>query len=200
MPNKFKIKELMVGAIIPVISAGAGLSWFSAFPKNAVSLEEKVVCRRENSEQKYGKVIPDFISERGISLIKEAEGFSSKPYQDVDHLAIGYGHWIKQGEKLTIIDEAKAIELLREDIQRVKRVIDRCVHVSLTQNQYDALCSFIYNVGERNFKNSTLLKKLNNKDYTGASEEFKRWIKSNQKPLKGLEIRRRKEYELFISD
>ena len=69
---------------------------------------------------------------------------------------------------------------------------------TLTQNQFDALVSFCYNVGQSNLLSSTLLKKLNNKDYKGASNEFLKWNKSGGKVLQGLANRRKDEREVFL--
>lgn len=77
--------------------------------------------------------------------------------------------------------------------------VNRYVSVDLNQNQFDALVSFTYNLGCTSFKNSTLLKKVNLKDFEGAANEFKKWKYSNGKVLSGLVKRREAERELFLS-
>lgn len=72
------------------------------------------------------------------------------------------------------------------------------VEVPLNQNQFDALASFTYNLGETNLSSSTLLKKLNAKDYTGASNEFLKWNRAGGKVLNGLVRRREAERNLFL--
>lgn len=70
--------------------------------------------------------------------------------------------------------------------------------VPLSQNQFDALVSLVYNIGETAFSNSTLLKKLNAKDYQGAADQFPRWNKGGGQVLKGLVRRRADERDLFL--
>jgi lysozyme len=72
------------------------------------------------------------------------------------------------------------------------------VHVPLTQNQFDALVSFVFNLGVGNFRTSTLLKKLNAGDNDGAAQEFGRWIHAGGKALPGLVRRREAERALFL--
>lgn len=76
--------------------------------------------------------------------------------------------------------------------------VNQSVRVPLTQNQFDALVSFVYNVGVAAFKGSTLLRKLNNRDYAGAADEFLRWNKSGGKALGGLTRRRAAEKAMFL--
>jgi len=138
------------------------------------------------------------VSKEGISLIKQYEGFRSEAYKcPAGVWTIGYGttKGVKQGDTITSEQAEKRLEDYLN--QNVEPVIDKNVTVSLTQNQYDALGSFIYNLGETNFKNSTLLKKLNSGDYDGAAKEFPRWNKAAGKTLEGLTKRRAQEYKLF---
>lgn len=163
--------------------------------------EVKYVVEEKNSNYSDNYVNPNQITENGIAIIKEFEGFQDEPYLDVKHMAIGYGHGIKANEKFTKISEKKANDLLDEDLDSIEKAVSKYVKVPLTQNQYDALVSFTYNFNEKKFKNSTLLKKLNNKDYSGAAEEFKRWVhvyeNGEKKALNGLVRRRKVEYDLF---
>ncbi|WP_312069487.1 lysozyme, partial [Acinetobacter sp.] len=76
--------------------------------------------------------------------------------------------------------------------------VNNLVKVPLSQNQFDALVSLTYNIGSTAFKNSTLLKKLNAKDYAGAADQFLRWNKGGGKVLKGLVRRREAERALFL--
>jgi lysozyme len=134
----------------------------------------------------------------GIELIKEAERFSSKPYLDAGKYSIGYGHQIKPEEKYRLVDESQAESLLRNDIREAESAVSRSVNVPLNQNQYGALVCLAYNIGSGNFRKSTLLKKLNSGNYSGAASEFQRWNRSGGKVLKGLQIRREKERALFL--
>ena len=138
-------------------------------------------------------------------LIKESEGLVLKAYLPTpdDVWTIGYGHTSGVTRGMTITKE-QAEQFLEEDLKWVERVIDTSVKVPLNQNQYDALASFIYNLGGTNFRNSTLLRKLNSGDYKGAANEFPKWNKQRQKdgklvPLAGLTKRRAKEQALFLT-
>lgn len=136
-------------------------------------------------------------SQNGIDLIKQFEGCRLTAYKCPSGVwTIGYGHTngVKKGQKIT---QKQAETFLREDIKRFENGVFRAVSVPLTQNQFDALVSFCYNCGLGAFKNSTLLKKLNAKDYKGASSEFLRWNKSNGVVLAGLNRRRKAEKALF---
>tara|TARA_Y100000034_G_scaffold87941_1_gene105488 strand:+ start:730 stop:1359 length:630 start_codon:yes stop_codon:yes gene_type:complete len=144
------------------------------------------------------EISPTDVSQEGLDLIKKYEGFREDAYKcPAGVWTIGYGS-TKGVEKGDIITEARAdIRLNKYIDENVETVIDRYVKVPLNQNQYDALGSFIYNLGETNFKDSTLLKKLNGKNYEGAANEFKRWNKASGKVLRGLVKRRAEEADLF---
>ena len=144
------------------------------------------------------------MSEQGVNLIKSFEGFSSVPYNDgVGVMTIGYGHAFRKKDKhLKKITEEQAVEILKEDVSIAVKNVNNLVKVDITQNQFDALVSFAFNVGVGNLKNSTLLKKLNQGDYIGAADEFLRWNKGRvngvMKEMKGLTRRRVAERALFL--
>lgn len=132
-----------------------------------------------------------------VSLIKEFEGLQLKAYKcPAGVWTIGYGHTktAREGMKIT---ERGAEELLRHDLVWVEEAINKNVRVPLNQNQYDALASWVYNLGGTNLRTSTLLKKLNAKDYYGAGQEMLRWNKAGGKVLKGLTRRREAEVALW---
>ena len=137
-------------------------------------------------------------SKAGIELIKSFEGCRLTSYQDVAGIwTIGYGHTgnIKPGMSIT---QQQADTFLRSDLARFEHCINRCVTVPLTQNMFDALVSFTYNVGTGAFQRSTLLCKLNRGDTAEAAEEFDKWIHAGKKVIPGLVRRRREEKELFL--
>lgn len=139
------------------------------------------------------------ISNKGLDLIKRFEGLRLEAYLCAAGVpTIGYGHTrgVKLGQKIT---EQQAEDLLLEDIHEFELAIQRLVSVNLTQNQFDALVALIFNIGIGNFKSSTLLKKLNLKDYVGAANEFNKWVYAAKKKLRGLVKRRDAERLLFIS-
>ena len=140
------------------------------------------------------------ISDRGLELIKEFEGLSFVEYKDVaGYPTIGYGHLMKSGESYPDgITEEKAAELLRDDLAEAEEGVTRQITVDLNDNQFAALVSFTFNLGEGNLKSSTLRKKLNSGDYDGAADEFPKWCYAGGKPFKGLLNRRNKERALFL--
>lgn len=140
------------------------------------------------------------ISDTGLEFIKSHEGCRLTAYQDGAGIwTIGYGHTgnVHEGDVITQ-DQANA--LLLEDLAPAEHCIDDQVKVTLTQNQYDALCSFTFNVGVGNFASSTLLRLLNQSDCQGAAGQFGRWVHDaagNVEP--GLLKRRKDEKELFLN-
>lgn len=139
-------------------------------------------------------------SDRCIQLIKEFEGFEPLPYKDaVGKLTVGYGHLIRAGEVFptTGLTEAEATELLCKDLKDAEACVDAWVDAPLESYQFDALCSFVFNLGCQRLKTSTLLKKLNREDYKGAAAEFDKWVMAGGKKLNGLVRRRAAERALF---
>lgn len=145
------------------------------------------------------------ISDKGLELIKEFEGFSATAYLCPAKIpTIGYGNtfW-EDGRKVRLgeqISKVKALELLEFVANRdFAQKIYPLIKVEISQNQFDALVSLAYNIGVGAFSSSTLLKKVNAKDFTGASSEFLKWDKASGKALLGLTRRRQREKELFLS-
>lgn len=141
------------------------------------------------------------ISNNGIAFIKREEGERLLAYPDsVGVWTIGVGHTGtvdgKPIAKGMIITPAQSTSLLLSDLAWVESAISGNVKVPLTQSQYDALCSFVFNVGRTAFVNSTLLKKLNAKDYAGAAGQFLQWKRAGS--IADLLLpRRKREKELF---
>lgn len=147
-------------------------------------------------------------SERGLAIIRHEEGFVDHLYNDqAGHCTVGYGHLVHLGPCCGAASEMpfyggitlqSALALERADVaSKSEAIIHNLVKVPLTQNQFDALSSFVYNVGAGNFMHSTLLVKLNAGDYAGAANEFPRWNKANGIVLQGLVMRRAREAALF---
>lgn len=139
------------------------------------------------------------VSNNGINLVKRFEGLELKAYRDsVGILTIGYGHThaVKAGD---IITGEQADAFLREDLQVAELTVNTNVKVKLTQGQFDALVSFVFNLGSGNFVKSTLIKKLNVGDYAGAADEFGKWVNAGGKKLPGLVKRRAAEREVFLT-
>lgn len=132
-------------------------------------------------------------------LIKKWEALRLEAYLPTkdDVWTIGWGHTagVYQGMKIT---EAQAEEFFDEDVKWAEDAVNKLVRVVLTQNQFDALVSFVFNIGLPQFSKSTMLRKLNTGDYEGAASEFPRWNKQAGKVLKGLVNRRQEEMEYFL--
>ena len=142
-------------------------------------------------------------SENGISLIKRFEGLELEAYQDIAGVwTIGYGHTGSDVEPGMRISEREAEELLKRDLKPRENAVDRLTNVSLNQNEFDALVSFVYNVGENAYKNSTARRRLNNKDRVGAAEALTWWNKATVngvlREVTGLTRRRAAERALFL--
>ena len=143
-------------------------------------------------------------SNKGKAIIKQYEGFRAKPYLCPAGVpTIGYGAtYYTDGRKVTLrdapISEADADKLLDKMLVKYEDAVNRYVQVPINQNQFDALVSFCYNLGQEALRTSTLLKKLNNKDYNGAADAFLNWVYAGGKKLQGLVNRRTDERKLFL--
>ena len=161
------------------------------------------------------------INDVGLELVKSFEGIPDgdpttvkiDPYLDpIGIWTIGWGHAIRVGadylrgkanRKAAMdlypggITKEQAEQLLRGDLMDACRDVEYLVDVDLTDDQFGALASFTFNLGRGNLAKSTLLKKLNAGDYSGAAAEFPKWNKAGGKVLKGLVARRAAEAELF---
>lgn len=139
-------------------------------------------------------------SPKGIALIIEFEGLRLKAYQCPGGVwTIGYGHTagVKPG---MVITEAQAEEYLKANLIAFERYLNG-LGLALNQNQFDALISFIYNVGTGNFSNSTLLRKVRaNPQDNSIMDEFLRWVYSKGRVLPGLQRRRLAEMKLYFSN
>ena len=147
------------------------------------------------------------LSNAGIDLIKEFEGFSSKPYLcSAGVPTIGYGStFYENGKKVKITDpkitESRAVELILFQLKNYEKAVNTSIKVELKQNEYDALVSICYNIGVTAFKKSKLVKNINTgfkENKTAISANFLSWSFSKGKRITGLMNRRIKEFNLFI--
>ena len=140
------------------------------------------------------------ISDKGINLIREFEGYSSHAYQDVGGVwTIGYGH-TKNVHEGDIISSAQAEALLVKELKQYENYVNDLVEVPLFKYQFDALVSWTYNLGPTNLKNSTMLALLNKGRYDLVPDEMRKWNKVNGTVVEGLVIRRDKEARLFAGE
>jgi lysozyme len=163
------------------------------------------------------------INQATLQLIQTSEGIPDgdpstvtiDPYLDpVGIWTIGWGHaiswqgkWLEGPENRVHaqalypggITLTQAQDLLKADLLNAGRDVSLLVTVPLTDNQFGALVSFVFNLGINNLRTSTLLKKLNQRDYEGASNEFLVWVRAQHKILPGLVKRRAAERALFLT-
>lgn len=157
--------------------------------KKLLSIIEMLLPKKRNKIMK--------ISEKGLDLIKFYEGCGYNAYKcAAGVLTIGYGHTkgVKEGDLIT---QQEADALLLHEMDEYEGYINNMVTVDLEQNQFDALVSWVFNLGSSNLSSSTLLKKINNKEFDAVPEQIKRWNKAGGKVLDGLIKRRNSEALLF---
>lgn len=136
-------------------------------------------------------------SQAAIDLIKAAEGLRLTAYRDSGGiLTIGYGSTggIKPGQTITP-EQAEA--MLVDDLDEAAEAVRQLVTVPLTQGQFDALCSFVFNLGAGRLRDSTLLRLLNQRKYGEAAAQFRFWVMASGQPLPGLVKRRAAERAMF---
>jgi len=140
-------------------------------------------------------------SDKGIDQIKSFEGFRAMPYQDVvGKWTVGYGHLMVEGDGCVVgspITMGQATELLRKDLHTAEQAVNAC-GVELEQNEFDALVSFVYNLGVGAFQRSTLLKLIKSGNKTAASGEFPKWSMAGGKEVPGILKRRHAEQDCFL--
>lgn len=140
------------------------------------------------------------ISQRGIDLIKRFEGFRSKPYLDAAKVwTIGYGYTRGVTATTPEITEQEAERQLREAVAQDEKRLAAHLPTNLSQGQYDAIVSFVYNVGVEAFLRSTLFRLISTfpDDAKRITTEFNRWNLAGGKPLSGLTKRRAAEAALY---
>jgi GH24 family phage-related lysozyme (muramidase) len=155
----------------------------------------------------------DTISEKGINLLKSIEKLRTKPYDDqtgkeitnwVEGATIGYGHLIAKtewGKYKNGITEPQAFVLFKSDLSPFEKKVKYLVKVPLLQNQFDALVILAFNIGESSFSSSSILKLVNNPSaktpYSNIEKAWMAWDKSRGKIMKGLENRRKAEWNIY---
>jgi len=140
-------------------------------------------------------------SKSGLALTEQFEGLSLTAYQDsVGKWTIGYGHTGPDVYPGLTITQMEAESLLLNDLASAAASVNRLVTVALSQNEFDALVDFVFNLGTANFASSTLLKDLNAGNFAAAAEEFQKWDHAGGRVLAGLLQRRLAEANLFQTD
>jgi GH24 family phage-related lysozyme (muramidase) len=135
------------------------------------------------------------LSRRGVRLIQDYEGFRSRPYRDsVGVWTVGYGSTKGVGPHTAPLNRAQASERLRSEVDAEYGAAVKALHLPLNQHQFDALVSFVYNVGP-----GALGPELRARHWRRAADELLRWDKAGGRPLLGLTRRRRAERKLFLT-
>ncbi|RKP44617.1 lysozyme [Trinickia fusca] len=144
---------------------------------------------------------PERTGPDGIDLIKHFEGLRLTRYLDaVGKPTIGYGHLILPNEKFAAALTTSAAEsLLKQDLRKHELALRKLVRVPITQQQFDALMAFVFNLGPGRLQSSTLLRCVNASQFKNAADQFLVWNKAGGKPLAGLTRRRQAERKLFLS-
>lgn len=146
------------------------------------------------------------LTDTGLRLLKQFEGYRTQVYQDaVGYWTIGYGHLVKPTDPyhpygpIKTISNEEAEELLRRDSEEAQQAVRSMVTVPLSDNQFDALTSLVFNIGSGNFSRSQVLTALNRGDYNGAARAFGNHIYAKGQLLPGLVARRNHEIGIFMS-
>ena len=143
------------------------------------------------------------ITQAGIDLIKQFEGFSPTVYIcPAGYPTIGYGHVVKTQEREQFADgitTEQAETLLRQDVQTAERAVLRLITVPLTDGQFDALVSFTFNLGAGALQRSTLRRRVNRGDHAAVPAEFRKWVWAGGRKLQGLVRRREAEADRYSS-
>jgi lysozyme len=144
------------------------------------------------------------ISAEGLKLIRHFEGVRNRPYRCAAGLfTVGVGHLIGDGKSLPeswnrTFTEEEINDLLANDIRKFERGIRMYIKVPLRQCEYDALCSFAFNLGLGTLQRSTLRQKINRGDKEGAAKTLLKYCYAGGKVVRGLQIRRQAEYKMFM--
>lgn len=200
MRTQAAIVGVALAAGVLWVTRGVGL--FGAHPGSGaegggVELEELSYFDQAVNMTANTVTNPTSMSAAGLDMLKGFEGFSATPYYDFHGYSIGFGHLIKAGESLSSVTPDQAHELLAADVGWAERAVSAAVGVALSQEQFDALVSLAFNIGESAFKRSTLVRLLNAGDYAGAAAEFDRWNRAGGQVHAGLVRRRAQERALF---
>lgn len=183
--------------------AALGVLWFALRPRSAVGRVGTGTIGPENAllSLPMSTVKQPPITANTLAIIRQEEGLRLTPYRDGDGYSIGYGHYLgtKASAPGTRITTAQAETYLMQDATDAAETIRKYVRVPLGQNQFDALVSFVFNVGAPAFIRSTLLRRLNEKNFPAASEQFRRWVYQGSTVLQALVSRRSREKSLFLA-
>ncbi len=195
----FAVCTLLVIAIAIVINSCKRATRFPHLNKitNGIFLEKVPPTRTRPRE----------ISEKGLQLTEDSEGFVPTLYDDAaGYCSIAFGHLVKRAgcdgtespEFQNGVSFDAGQELLTSDMTKAETVVMLSARHDLTDGEFGALCDFVYNVGEKNFRNSTLSKVVKINQLNRVPGQFRRWVLAGGRPLQGLVRRREREIVLFF--
>ncbi|MBR1776170.1 lysozyme [bacterium] len=183
----------------------AGVATVVLDDKRSFSINFKVPSKKTTQKttvsksSEYKNVNSLRVNDAGFDIIKDYESLRLNAYKCPAGVpTIGYGHTkgVKMGQK---ISKKQALNYLKSDVQSAVDIVRKLVKVPLTQNQFSALVSFVFNVGEGNFSKSTMLTYINKRQYAKAANEFAKWNKASGSVQRGLVRRRESEKNLFMA-
>lgn len=185
----------LIGLLTVVFSKTAA-EWV----RNKLGMPEKVTG--ETIKNAWGKTGIPAALDKAVSFFEGHAKRGYGVYKDVaGHLTAGFGHLVRPGENLSNLDQQGALALLAKDLAAARNAVMSLVKVKLSQNQLGALTDFEFNVGRDKFAHSTLLRKLNAGNYSGASDQFQYWnhalVDGHMMALAGLTARRQWEANMF---
>lgn len=195
-------------ALTPVLPLFGGCARSSAptlwdKPTSAIFLEDEKAVLPQGEQLRH-------FNEKGLQLTKVSEGWVDHLYNDAaGYCTVGYGHLCYKkhcdgqspSQYLKGISEQVGSDLLRADMRRAQVAVQAAIpghRESLNDFQYAALCDFVFNAGAANFRSSTLLKVVLDKQFDRVPAQLRRWVLAGGKPFKGLQARREREIELFF--
>jgi GH24 family phage-related lysozyme (muramidase) len=189
----------------PHVLAGHLAAWTKVIFDGEETVSPRLSSRRSTEAFLFHTGQPSTSEEiQTMQFIKEFEGLNLKVANDAaGNWIVGYGHLLSLDKSyeppFSEITEFQANEYLANDIAPSRDTVIQSVTVPLTSQQVSALTSFVFNVGSRNFWQSTLLKRLNEGDYLAAAEQLRRWSRAGGQQIPGLQRRRQMELNLFVS-
>lgn len=168
----------------------------------AVRIQGEQARRRRRIEAIRARLDATDISDAIVDFVAGEEGFVNHAYKPVSaeqYYTIGYGHYGPDVHPGDTITAAAARSLLKHDLSEFSAGVKKLLQRAATQQQFDALVSFAYNVGLGALASSTLLRKFNVGDIQGAAAEFGKWVNGASGPLQGLVNRRAAEKRIFLT-
>ena len=137
-------------------------------------------------------------SQTAIAIIKKYEGFQWLPYRcPAGYWTVGYGHVLALHEAHLPITHEQAEQLLQQDVRRAERSVNALVTVLLAQPQFDALVSFVFNLGSGAFERSALRRAVNRRAHEDVPAQLMRWVYAGGRKMVGLQRRRAEESMLY---